>query len=374
MPHPDRVFDALLLLLRAGLWEQLPPHELRAEESGRPTLFPLTADEWALLYGEACKQTVVGIVWQGVSLLPQEFMPPHATTMRWVAHVDAIERHNATMHKALASLLALYKSRGIEAIVLKGDTVAALYPLPELRQSGDIDLYFPNADDRKLAEELVRENGCATSHSADRSTLFTWQGATVEHHSEIFDLQRPRSVKIVEQTMQGIENLFLPLRVNDSLVIEALAPRPNMLLLVTHTLKHAMGRGVGLRQLCDVAMAYKAQGGALDATAQKELFAAMGLERWCALLHSFLTQHLGLPRTALPWDTPERDTTPLMHIVRKGGNFGQHAATSKSSGAVTHKIDTALSFIRNIGFCAEYAPLESLYTFWQLLKGQCKRQ
>ena len=143
MPHPDRVFDALLLLLRAGLWEQLPPHELRAEESGRPTLFPLTADEWAQLYGEACKQTVVGIVWQGVSLLPQEFMPPHATTMRWVAHVDAIERHNATMHKALASLLALYKSRGIEAIVLKGDTVAALYPMPELRQSGDIDLYFP---------------------------------------------------------------------------------------------------------------------------------------------------------------------------------------------------------------------------------------
>ena len=92
MPHPDKVFDALLLLLRAGLWGQLPSQELRAAESGRPTLFPLTADEWALLYREACEQTVVGIVWQGVSQLPQELMPPHATTMRWVAHVDAIER------------------------------------------------------------------------------------------------------------------------------------------------------------------------------------------------------------------------------------------------------------------------------------------
>ena len=374
MPHPDKVFDALLLLLRAGLWGQLPSQELRAAESGRPTLFPLTAEEWAQLYREACEQTVVGIVWQGVSQLPQELMPPHATTMRWVAHVDAIERHNAAMDKALESLLSLYDSRGIEPVVLKGHTVAALYPSPELRQSGDIDLYFHDANSRKQAEQLVRDKGCSISCGADGSTHFSWHGATIEHHSEIFDLQHPRSAKIVEHTMQGIENLFLSLQVNNNLVVKALAPRPNMLLLVTHTLKHAMGRGVGLRQLCDAAMAYKAYGAAHDAAAQREFYAALGLERWCALLHSFLVQWLGMPRTALPWETPTHDTAPLMHIVRRGGNFGQHATTSKNNGAATRKIETAFSFIRNIGFCAKYAPGEALYTFWQLLKGQCKQQ
>lgn len=374
MSTGDKVFDALLLLLRAGLWGQLPPQELRASENGRPALFPLAADEWARLYRQASEQTVVGIVWQGVSQLPQELMPPHATTMRWVAHVDAIERHNATMDKAVESLLALYGSHGIEPVVLKGHTVAALYPTPALRQSGDIDLYFPNADERTQAEQLIRDKGCHTSHGADGSTHFSWQGATIEHHSSIFDLQHPRSKKIVEHSIQGIENLFLYLQVNDKLVVKALAPEPNTLLLVTHTLKHAMGRGVGLRQLCDVAVAYNAQSPTSDTKSQRELFTALGLERWCSLLHSFLVQWMGLPRTVLPRETALRDTTPLMHIVRRGGNFGQHATTSKNSGILTRKKDTALSFIRNIGFCAEYAPVEALYTFWQLLKGQCKRQ
>jgi hypothetical protein len=121
-------------------------------------------------------------------------------------------------------------------------------------------------------------------------------------------------------------------------------------------------------------MAYKAYGAAHDATAQREFYATLGLERWCALLHSFLVQWLGVPHTALPWETPTHDTAPLMHIVRRGGNFGQHATTSKNNGAVTRKIETAFSFIRNIGFCAKYAPGEALYTFWQLLKGQCKQQ
>lgn len=364
----------MMALLRAGLWRH--PVSQCADEAplGAAPLFPLTPDEWAHLYYMAREQAVVGVVWQGVSLLPQESMPPHATAMRWVAHVDAIERRNALMDKALMSLLMLYRSHGIDPVVLKGHTAAAVYPSPELRQSGDIDLYFSNARERDKAERIVRDMGYTFSYSADGSSAFSIQGVTIEHHSALFDLQRPRSVKIVQQAMQGIGNLFIPLWINDNIVIKALAPVPNLLLLNTHLLKHALGRGVGLRQFCDVALAYNAARGTPDAAGQKELYASLGLERWCGLLHSFLVQWLGLPAEALPWETPQCDTAPLMRIVRRGGNFGQYASGGKNGRTATRKIDTALSFMRNIGFCVRYAPGEAFYTFWQLLKGQCRRQ
>lgn len=372
----------MMALLRAGLWEQPSagplPMSASAEEHTVPvdgfSPFPLTPEEWQALYAIACEQAVVGVVWQGVSLLPQEFMPPYSTVMRWVAHVDAIERRNAVMDGALASLLSLYKECGVEPVVLKGHTVAAMYVAPALRQSGDIDLYFPNVREREKAEEIVRGKGFSLDYSADGSSVFSWQGVTIEHHSSLFDLQRPRSVKIVESTVQGIENLFLPLQVDNNLVIKALAPQLNLLLLSTHILKHALGRGVGLRQLCDMAVACNAARGAVDEAEQRTLYAALGLERWSALLHSFMVQCLGLPVDALPWQGPSVNPDPLLRIVCKGGNFGQHAGGGSDNSVATRKIDTALSFVRNIGFCAKYAPGEAIYTFWQLLKGQCRRQ
>lgn len=364
----------MMALLRAGLWQHPVSPCTDDVATGSAPLFPLSSDEWGVLYAMACEQAVVGVVWQGVSFLPQEQMPPRPVMMRWVAHIDAIERRNAVMDKALMSLLALYRENGIDPVLLKGHSAATLYPEPSLRQSGDIDLYFPDSLSRRAAERLVQDAGCTLVSGADGSTVFSWQGVTVEHHGELFDLQHPRSVKIVAPIVAGIENLCVPLPISNDFAVKALAPYPNLLLLNTHILKHALGRGVGLRQLCDIAVAFSASCGSVDGASMKGLYASLGLGRWCSLLHSFLVQWIGLSQDALPWDGEPVDVAPLMRIVRRGGNFGQHSGSGKERGALARKGETALSFLRNIGFCAGYAPGEAYYTFLQLLKGQCRRQ
>lgn len=375
MPENNRLFNAMMALLRAGLWQDAAVPADVASSGACVAHFPLSPDEWKALYALACEQAVVGVVWQGISSLPVQYMPPQAVVARWVAHVDAIERRNVAMDKALASLLGLYRANGIEPVILKGHTAAVNYPSPLLRQSGDIDIYFPSQAQRLKAEEILKDSGLEPVASADGSTVFGWCGVTVEHHSTLFDLQHPRSRKIVEPILARIENLCISLRLNNELTVNALAPYPNMLLLSTHVLKHALGRGVGLRQLCDVAVALNASRRNIDGREAWELFASLGLERWSLLLHSFLVQWLGLPPEALPWnDGKAVDTAPLMRIVQRGGNFGQYAGNGAPKGAVARKLGTAFSFLRNLGFCAKYAPGEAFYTFWQLLKGQCRRQ
>ena len=61
-----RVKDSFLLLLRMGLWgagkEQL-------------SIFPLSKSEWTLVYEVSLSQTVEGIVYEGMLLLPNEYYP-----------------------------------------------------------------------------------------------------------------------------------------------------------------------------------------------------------------------------------------------------------------------------------------------------------
>ena len=374
MQNNSRAFEAMMALLRAGLWQQPVVQCAGNDSNDSAKLFPLSPDEWDSIYSIACEQAVAGVVWQGVAQLPQECMPSQSLVVRWVAHVDAIERRNARMDDILGSLMIIYRARGIDPILLKGQTAAALYPDPHMRQSGDFDFYFPNPKWREIADSIAREAGCELSISADGSTVFSWGGVTIEHHSELFDLQRPKSVKIVRPIVKGIEKLCLSLSINKDFTVRALAPYPNLLLLNTHILKHSLGRGVGLRQFCDIALAYSASCKDVDGALMKSLYHSLGLGRWCSLLHSFLVQWMGLPQEALPWNDGLVDATPLMRIVQRGGNFGQHAGQGNEKGALARKGDTALSFLRNIGFCIRYAPGEAFYTFWQLLKGQCKRQ
>ena len=88
--------DALFTLLRAGLWG------LRIEDQGP---FPLSDKEWVRLFEEARKQTVTGIVYRGITLLPEVFMPPIPILTKWVAEVDRIERNNHKMNSALEALI-----------------------------------------------------------------------------------------------------------------------------------------------------------------------------------------------------------------------------------------------------------------------------
>lgn len=59
-----KVQKALLVLLRAGLWES------KIEDL---SCFPLSAGEWKNLYLLSRQQTVTGIVFQGIQYLPEHF-------------------------------------------------------------------------------------------------------------------------------------------------------------------------------------------------------------------------------------------------------------------------------------------------------------
>lgn len=353
----SRVDRTLYSLLRMALWGG------GAEVLGASGLTP---DEWQAVHDAARQQTVLALAADALQRLPDTLLPPDTLLLRWLAEADRIERRSRAMDDTVLSLVGLLRREGLHPVVLKGQGVARLYPNPLLRQAGDADLFFPVDGERAEAERLLEADGNALDRLPDGSTYTAWHGVEIELHPRLFDLCNPRVQPLLKllQRQQG----FVEQPLRDGMSITVPAPQLNLLLLCSHILKHAIGHGVGLRQLCDMALAFQAWPGAVDAA----LLRSLGLARWTRLLAAFLVGRLGLPAECSPVDVARKDFRPLERIVMEGGNFGFLRRRASEASAFARKLATARAFVSHTGFSMRHAPSEAFWTFATLLGGQMK--
>ncbi|MBD5232660.1 MAG: nucleotidyltransferase family protein [Bacteroidales bacterium] len=327
----------------------------------------LGRDEWPAVFDLAVRQTVAGVCFEGLSAVPDTLMPDMGMLARWGANAAMIERRNREMNSALASVCSRLNAAGIIPVVLKGQTVAQYYPEPLMRECGDIDLYFPRTGDMSRCVELLSESCGKVELMPDGSYLTRCNGEIVEIHPSMFDMQ-PRRVR---HLIDGLgSDCFEPYAIAGSQSVSAMMPVPsvNILMLNLHILRHALCFGIGLRQICDLAVAYsKIQGMPEEISALQHLYKDAGLTRWNNLLHSFMCDYLGMTADLVPGSFSHIDSRPLASIVFGGGNFGLH--TRKGSKLS----DTFNVVLRNNLRLLPYTPRHSASTLWQLITRSLNR-
>ena len=387
----DRTLQALFALLQAGLWGRY--------DDAAASVFPLSAEEWERVFTLARQQTVTGIAFRGLDFLPEEAAPPMVVAAKWMAHADRIEQSNRIMNGTVAKLYGHFASVGVEAVLQKGQGVAAMYPEPLLRECGDIDLYFPGHDG--VSDPLAGIPGAVRKRQPDNSWSYLVDGIVVEHHADLVDIQSPRIKRYVRRLIQ--EKGFEKVVTGDGVEVMVPAPEVNLLLLSSHILKHAFGVGIGLRQFCDYAVARRYYEGRVNEEEMREIWRMTGLEKWEGLLEEFIGRFLDsdcvLARndnedfqddrchsescTSHPEHYPchserseesfdKKKTDVLLDIVLKGGNFGVYSKDRENASHArwVRKMQTFRSLAGNVRFAFRYAPREWFWTIVQLLGGQ----
>lgn len=350
----DRIPQALFALLRAGLWGRY--------DEAMASVFPLSPEEWDSVFTMARQQTVTGIVFRGLDFLPEEAAPSMGIAARWMAYADHIEHANVGINKVIARIYSSLAASGQKAVLQKGQGIAAMYPEPLLRECGDIDLYFPEHDGK--SDPLAGVSGATREMHPDGSWLYFIDGIPVEHHSYLIDIQAPRSHRYVEGLIseKGYETMLI----GEGTEVTVPAPEVNLLLLSTHILKHALGVGIGLRQVCDMAVAMKFYEDKVSREAMREVYRGAGIQRWSELLEDFIVKNL--------YGVEPNFSGILLDIVLKGGNFGVYSKdrVNASRAELSRKWHTFRSFAGNIGFALKYAPREWFWTMVQLMGGQLR--
>lgn len=336
----------LLLFARSAL-ENRP---LRGTVFDR--LYHWDSATWSRILEDARKHSVFGLVYQAVSLLPTGAPVPEDVVFKLVAEGESIADKSESMELASRTVVEQMARAGLHPVVMKGAETARFYPVPKLRGYGDIDLYIP-VEEADAAVAAVQAAGYPIKKEADGSFHFKYEGIDVDVHTHYYDLPCPP------------ERLPKPS-----------SPEGTLLMLSAHALKHAVGTGIGLRQLCDLAAALRALDGQYDPKAYRSYCEEAGILRWSRLVHRFVEVYLGVPDRVFKEN--KCSPKPLMDLIREGGNFGHHAPFRKAAllgeSAFRRKLDTALRFVLHLPFSLKYAPRMTVSRFWELLRGNLQTE
>lgn len=321
-------FDIALSLLRSSLWGVEAP-DLELDEGWWEEIFELANA-------------------QGVyALIPDVFrrgcVPPRAILARWMLEVERVESANARVEAVARNLGAVWDAAGIRYAVLKGSSLAGLYPRPEHRVPGDIDYYFPEALGWDTAKRAAGRLG-DPAFDSDGDFHYCVRGVVIEHHRGWNHLSS-RSARGMKATLDG----------------NALSPEDTLLMLSAHILRHSFIGGVGLRQLADLAVATRRFNGKYDKVSFRRRLEDLKLGKWGGLLSAVMKSSFGLAEHEIPFAPDTRYLDEFLYLVRHDGNFGGE------------KVFEPKLYLRRLSLFLRVAPGELLSRYLSLSLGRIKR-
>lgn len=101
------------------------------------------------------------------------------------------------------SLSSLLGEHGIEAVMLKGGSIAKYYPIPEHRYSCDLDL-FVAGDDWERACEILEAKGISLEREVYKEVEFSFEGLYVELHRYITPLRGNKTLLRFERYLREL--------------------------------------------------------------------------------------------------------------------------------------------------------------------------
>lgn len=109
--------------------------------------------EWKCLYEMACKQSLGGVLLNGVNRQIESgnsSKPPMIVLYEWIGLQQHTVAHNKLQNQRTKELCELFKEHGYRSCILKGQGTALYYDHPEYRQCGDIDIWVDGDRDEIL--------------------------------------------------------------------------------------------------------------------------------------------------------------------------------------------------------------------------------
>ena len=330
--------EKLLILLRNAIWGW----NIRVE---------LTTKEFTDILKLAEEQTVFGLVFDVLKGIPFEGMPNRKLIYQAIAHSEQIKQQNGLLNKELCTFVSECDKIGLDYFVVKGQTIACLYPHPELRQPGDIDFLVAQIP-QFLFDVAIPKS------LPEKEYAFEHNGITYELHTRLIDFGCKKHQSLWKDIIarEWTQKYYVDI---DGVKVRTLSPTVNAVYLFLHLFFHLIREGVSLRQFCDWAIFLHRYHDAIDKQQLAEIIKSLDMQNAYKAFGSILVDELGLPESEFPLtltDEDRRRKKGILDDVFRGGNFGKLNHQAKS--AIGFKIETMRMAIRNSIRYYKLAPSE----------------
>lgn len=279
-----------IALLRAAIWGSKPE-------------IPQDVD-WDAVIQIAMRQATAPLIYDVILREASAMLTPmQKMQMRQISMQQMQSQMN--LLNVMKGAIDALKTDGFHPVVLKGFGLAALYPNPHLRPSGDIDLYvgaehFPEACASILRRYPDAYRPDKMIYAGKHYNIEVGENV-IETHRVSYTFPDQRRNRIYRQIeAEGMTGELTTMRIDD---YEFAAPRPtfNALFVFLHAWHHFETGGMNLRQLVDWTMVLHHYGEQIN---KEQLLTYLQqlhmLEAWCAF--GWVAVHyLGLPENEMPF-------------------------------------------------------------------------
>lgn len=333
--------EVFFSVLRTALW-------------GQPVNIPEGFKDWGKVMKIAKTQALTGLVGDVMLTTPQilNSLPRQA-----LALLQEIPLNNMAMHTTLNNTLILIvttlREHGIDPVLLKGQGVAKYYPVPELRQCGDIDIYV-GEQNYEAAHDALRT---IVTEIDDKETIYNEVkhfhaklGSVLVEVHRFADVNAYSKLDMVYQkyASEGLSRNLVPIDFGRVLV-NTPADDFNVYYIFNHLWHHFMTYGVGLRQLCDLAIFLNSHNNVNEEYLRNILTEMKAMSSWNAV-GNLLVTYMGLPveRVPLCSPIPKWKVRLMMRIILNEGNFGQRTSfiRTRSKSYLAEKVTSLLSHLK----------------------------
>ncbi|MBQ4042584.1 MAG: nucleotidyltransferase family protein [Clostridia bacterium] len=287
-----------------------------------------------------------------LSVLPEGVLP--ASPDRRTALISQIAAQ-VTAANTFLDLFTDMEQAGFHPLGVKGIVCRSLYPQPDLRPSGDEDLYV-SPDEFEPCCSFLQSRGMIPDKalSADRGEI-GWRsgdGLFLELHRDLFE----------GEAFCELRQFFDFRRLDREVyatpygkTVASLHPHDHFLYLLLHAYKHFVHSGFGIRQVCDIGMWAQKYGDRIDWPRLSDQCRAEKLDRFAAAV-------LGIARHDLQiafFVPDEFEATPdygkpMLKDILCGGIYGtadtdrQHSATMTLNAVKSERTNTKFSVLQSI--------------------------
>lgn len=313
----------------------------------------LSDDEWKGLFDSAKSQALLGICFTGIEQLPKNQRPPKSILIQWLVCTEQIERTNCLLNSQAKELTSLFEKGGFESSILKGQGVAQLYPIPQRRQSGDIDIWI--SDERDKIVKFARTQGQVYSVSLKHAKYKYFNDTEVEIHFIPTWFYNPLNHYKWTKWVKNIkEKKFRFSGIGYSIP----TIKFNLVYSMVHIYRHLFDEGIGLRQLMDYyyILIHSKQS---ERTEAYKILCSLGMKRFVGAVMFVLQEFFRLENEFLLSLPSEKYGRKFLSTIIEGGNFGAFDPNNQ------HQSETIISRgIRNMKHISKIAFDYPSEVFW----------
>ena len=322
------------------------------------------AKEWVAMLDMADKQSLTGALLRGLENLPSAQRPPQELLLEWIGIQQIAVSTNIVQDGKSKELYEWFKEKGCDSCIIKGQGVARLYPQPELRQAGDIDIWV-DADREDVIGKMLSESIVASVIDYVNCHAVFFDDVEVEVHFRPTYFFNPFANRRLQKWIQENKSTQMA-SFDDAVGFTYPTIAFNLVFSLIHIYRHVFSEGIGLRQLMDYyyILSHSTEN---ERQAAFDILGSFGLKKFVATAMYVMRRVFDIDESLLFCQPNQREGEYLLAEILRGGNFGQYDDRNKHLPTESRMKRGVENVKRNLRFLKHY-PSEVMWSpafkFW----------